>query len=261
MLQRLYISFEESPDALIHNLQSINLQFGEHTQSGQLTLNSRRTVEMGLEEHIISIVDAAKEQGSEMVVLDPISALLDIGTLMEVKMLLIRFISYMKNKGITLLFTELVPDSSGEYSSLTLSSMTDTWIRLRRIEQNGEYTRLINVIKSRGIKTSNQVKEFFITDEGISIEEPYIGDGQMLFGSAKRAQSLIDEETERQRQHEISLIEDKLLVLEEENTAQLKLSYLHMEIKKELLNQQKNELLNDNKMGKTRRIFNKRLRE
>ncbi|HRD68793.1 MAG TPA: circadian clock protein KaiC [Legionella sp.] len=183
----LYVSFEESPDALMHHLLSVNIDFERHVKNKKLIINSRRTIEMGLEEHIISIVDLVEKNGCDIIVLDPISAFIDMGSLIEIKLLLIRFISYMKAKGHTQIFTELIPDFSGEFSNLSLSSMTDTWIRLRQVENNGEFNRLISVVKSRGTKTSNQIKEFLITHEGIILEDPYIGDNKMLFGSAKQS--------------------------------------------------------------------------
>lgn len=170
-------------------------------------------------------------------------------------------ISFMKAKGVTLIFTELLPDGSGEYSNMSISSMSDTWIRLRQIENNGEFNRLINIVKSRGIKTSNQVKEFYVTDHGITTEEPYIGEGHMLFGSAKKARILHEQEIELNRQNELKNIDEQVSFQEEEYAAQKKIWGTQYKTKKFNLLCEKNNILNDAKNQGRRRADYKRLRE
>jgi len=69
-----------------------------------------------------------------------------------------------------------------------VSSLIDTWILLRDIELAGERNRGIYVLKSRGMKHSNQIREFLITPEGIKLEEVYIGPEGVLTGSMRAAQ-------------------------------------------------------------------------
>jgi len=45
-------------------------------------------------------------------------------------------------------------------------------------------------MKSRGMKHSNQVREFIITDKGIDLVEVYLGPDGVLTGSAREAQKL-----------------------------------------------------------------------
>jgi circadian clock protein KaiC len=113
-----------------------------------------------------------------------------------------------------LILTELLPDASDDYSELAISSLVDSWLKLRQVESNGELNRLINVVKARGSKTSNQVKEFTIGDSGIVVEDPYIGEGELVVGSAKatRIQQEI-EEVERKR-YELDQVEHALATLQ-----------------------------------------------
>jgi len=75
---------------------------------------------------------------------------------------------------------------------------------LDRIDENGELNRMIKVIKSRGSDTSKQVKEYNITGDGIQIENPYIGKGVILYGSAKS--EMIEENKNRKKTLEKELI-------------------------------------------------------
>jgi len=206
----LYISFEESPDDFIRHTQSANVDLLPCIKKKKLTVHARRSVEMGLEDHILSMIEMDEHHEFDIIILDPISSLLDLGSILDVKMIFIRFISYMKSKNKTLLFTELLPDSAGERSFLGLSSLIDTWIRLSHVANNGELNRLLFIAKSRGTKTSNQIKEFVISDTGIHIEEPYIGDKEMVFGSQKAAFVLRDKQESNARLEEISHLNTEL---------------------------------------------------
>ncbi|MBW9266632.1 MAG: hypothetical protein K1563_18595, partial [Candidatus Thiodiazotropha sp. (ex. Lucinisca nassula)] len=167
-----------------------------------------------LEDHLISIIDLADKMSPELLVLDPVSALVDMGSSRMVKMLMIRFISYIRGLGSILMLTELLPDASDDYSELAISSLVDTWFRLRQVESNGELNRLINVVKSRGCKTSNQVKEFTIGENGIEIEDPYIGEGNLVVGSAKMSRIKQDQEEAERKHYELEQVEQALSTLQ-----------------------------------------------
>ena len=210
----IYVSFEESESELKNNLHSVDLDLEQHTNANQLLIHSGRAIEKGLEEHLISIIEMVDRESPELLVLDPVSALMDMGSSKQVKMLMIRFISYIKEQGTTLVLTELLPDVSEDFSDLAISSLVDTWFRLRQVESNGELNRLFNVVKSRGSRTSNQVKEFTISDNGISVEEPFIGEGELVVGSAKAARVEQELEEVKRKQYELEEVEQTLVTLE-----------------------------------------------
>jgi circadian clock protein KaiC len=171
-------------------------------------------MEMGLEEHLITIINLVEQFKPALFIIDPITSLIDLGSVMDVKSLLIRFISYLRAKNITIIFNELLTNHSDYKSIIGISSLVDTWIMLRLVESNGEYNRSIHIIKSRGGKTSSQVKEFKISDHGIKIEVPYIGSGGILFGSQKVEKALIDENTKESFEAQLSQIKNQLSTVE-----------------------------------------------
>ena len=64
---------------------------------------------------------------------------------------------------------------------------------LRNLEQAGERTRALSIIKSRGMKHSNQARELVLSDQGVDLAEVFIGpDGGILTGSARVAQEAAD---------------------------------------------------------------------
>src|SRR6201999_3514842 len=75
-----------------------------------------------------------------------------------------------------------------EATDMGISSVMDTWILLRDIELGGERNRGLYVLKSRGMKHSNQIREFVITPKGIDLLDVYVGSEGVLTGSARAAQ-------------------------------------------------------------------------
>jgi circadian clock protein KaiC len=101
---------------------------------------------------------------------------------------------------------------SEESSEVGISSLMDTWLLLRAVESANERNRILYILKSRGMAHSNQMREFFITDNGIHLRDVYVGSGAVLTGSARLVQEARDraqmaaatEEFER-RQREMEL--------------------------------------------------------
>ena len=96
----------------------------------------------------------------------------------------------MKLKNITAVCTSLVEHENIEgINAQGISSLMDTWINLRFFENDSERNRGVAVIKSRGMEHSNQIREYLVTDNGIEIQDVYLGpSGGLLMGSSRAAQ-------------------------------------------------------------------------
>jgi circadian clock protein KaiC len=257
----IYVSFEESESELKTNLRSVDLDLDQHAGSGQLVIHSGRAIEKGLEDHLISIIELVEQTSPELLVLDPVSALMDMGSSKQVKQLMIRFISFIKGLGTTLVLTELLPDVSEDFSDLAISSLVDTWFRLRQVESNGELNRLINVVKSRGSRTSNQVKEFTIGDDGISVEDPYIGGGELVVGSAKAARVEQELEEVEHKRYELMEVEQALATLEAAYEARQKMAVAEFDTEKRELLRRLDELKRQAQQVESRRETMKDMRD
>lgn len=167
----LHLSFEESPQQIVRDAGSAGIRLASQVKSKKLRLISRRSVEYGIEQHIILKLREVDTHEPDVVVFDPISALSDLGDSRTFKNMAIRLCHELKARGITTILTELLPDDAGSLSKLNVSSLVDTWIRIGRIERSGEMRRKIQVQKSRGAATSREIRELHITDNGIVIGE------------------------------------------------------------------------------------------
>ena len=72
-----------------------------------------------------------------------------------------------------------------------VSSLVDAWILLEDVEANGEHNRILRLVKSRGMAHSNQIREFHLTANGVTLVAPYIGPSGVLTGSARFAQEAV----------------------------------------------------------------------
>ncbi len=186
----LYFAYEESPDQIIRNMRSIGIDLQPYLDSGLLKIHASRPMAYGLEMHLITMRKFLDTFKPNVVVIDPISNLTNVGTQTDVRLMLTRFIDYLKLRNITAVCTSLVEhESTAGINAEGISSLMDTWVNLRFFENSNERNRGISVIKSRGMGHSNQIREYLLTDHGIEIQDVYLGpSGDLLMGSSKAVQ-------------------------------------------------------------------------
>jgi circadian clock protein KaiC len=185
----LYLAFEESPAQLMRNMKSIGVDLGPWVKKGLLRLESSRPTLHGIEMHLATIHKMVNDFKPRVVIIDPISNFSAAGTLAEAEAMLLRLIDFLKSRQVTAMFVNLTAGGNAwEKTDVGVSSLIDTWILLRDIELAGERNRGLYVLKSRGMKHSNQIREFLITSEGIRLEDVYVGPEGVLTGSMRAAQ-------------------------------------------------------------------------
>ena len=169
----LYLSYEESPGQLIQNMSSIDFDLEEWSQKGLLKIVSTRPAFFGLETHLLDLYKLLADFKPKTVVIDPITSLIGQADTTEIQSMLTRMIDALKSRGITGLFTSLVPstaqnDTSGE---IGVSSLIDTWIVVRELEENEgrRRTRGLYIVKSRGTAHSSDVQKLIVRDDGLHL--------------------------------------------------------------------------------------------
>lgn len=167
----LYLAFEESKDQIVRNMESIGLDLGTFVKKGLLCIESARPSVFGLEMHLVRIHKLVADLRPQVVVVDPITNLLAIGTASEIQAMLSRLVDYLKTEKITALFTALEKyTGGGEEQELGVSSVMDTWIKLLDTRRNDERTSGVLIIKSRGMGHVKQIRTFEIDNGGVHID-------------------------------------------------------------------------------------------
>ena len=189
----LFFSFVESPDQIIRNMHSIGLRLEPMVKRGLLRFHSARPSLYGLEMHLATIFKEIAAFQPHVVIVDPITSLMDAGTASEGKGMVTRLIDYLKAGQVTSLFTGLAHGGLAlRQTDSAVSSLMDAWLSLEDFEGNGEHNRVLYVLKARGLAHSNQIREFLISDHGIDVVDAYIGASGVLTGSARAAQGALE---------------------------------------------------------------------
>jgi circadian clock protein KaiC len=226
----LFFALEESCDQIVRNMRSVGIDLRKHVDTGLLRLVAYRPTLHGLEMHLAQMQHLVEEFQPHAVVVDPISNLGRAGHLLDASAMLLRLIDFLKSRQITALFVNLNANGQAFESTETgVSSLIDTWLALRDIEAGGERNRGLYVIKSRGMKHSNQIREFVITSAGVDLLDVYVGPDGVLTGSLRasqeareRAMALAREHEQSRRQRELghrrAVLQAQILALQQEAT-------------------------------------------
>jgi circadian clock protein KaiC len=141
----------------------------------------------------------------------------------------------------------------------------DAWLLVRDIESNGERNRGMYIMKSRGMKHSNQVREFIITNEGLDLVDVYLGPDGVMTGSAREAKQMSEATGEALRTHAITrkdiainrkrkVLEAKIASLQEEFESvqdELNKSYNEEDLRKEIMEKNRKELIEKRQTNNT----------
>lgn len=199
----LYFAFEESRGQIVRNMRSIGIDLEPWIKKGLLQFHAARPTFSGLEAHLAAMYKAVRDFQPRVVVVDPISNFISVGTLAEIKAMMMRLVDFLKASGITGLFTSLTHDGVTEQTDRSISSLIDTWVLLRDIEVNGERNRGLYILKSRGMPHSNQIREFTLSERGIQLTDVYLGPEGVLTGSSRLAQEAREQAAAVRRTEEV----------------------------------------------------------
>jgi circadian clock protein KaiC len=200
----VYFAFEESMSQVVRNMRSIGIDLEPWIRKDLLRFHASRPTVHGLERHLVTMYKTIRDFQPSVVVVDPVTNFLSVGTSEDVKAMLVRLIDFLKMQQITGVFTSLTHGDALEQTDVGVSSLMDTWLLLRESEVNGERNRTLYVIKSRGMNHSNQLREVLITGEGIQLVDVYLGPGGALTGAARQAQEAQERASSVLRQQEIA---------------------------------------------------------
>jgi circadian clock protein KaiC len=210
-LRSMFVSFDESADQIVANMQSIGVDLEPHIASGLLTMDSLLSNGASPEDHYIAIRKLLDERRPDALVIDPLSALLKM-KLPFAEVVCERILDHAKSAGVSVVCTSLLEKNAGseEMSMSNVSTIADTWMHVSYHAQQGERNRALTIVKSRGTAHSNQVCELIMGPDGVDVADIYAGEGEVLMGSARlqkqardRRESLRQELAEERRRFEL----------------------------------------------------------
>ena len=207
----IYFAFEESQEQVVRNMRSVGIDLAPWIAQGLLRFSASRPSLWGLEMHLARMHKDVDDFKPQIVAIDPIYNLSGLGSSNEVHSMLLRLVVFLKAKGVTALFVSLDSGKPTDAEEAGVSSLMDTWLQLRTIEHSSERNRGLYVIKSRGMRHSNQIRELLLSSEGIRLREVYLGSGGVLTGSTRLAQEIEEARIARERQEAVERMQREAL--------------------------------------------------
>jgi len=174
-------AFEKSPNQLLS--QHLN----ELIESGRVGVINTRTLDLSIDEILHDLVAMIKRMGAKRVVIDSLSGFeLALASAFrdDFRESLYRMVAVLTAMGVTVLMTAELED---RYETLRFSSygnafLADAIVMQRYVELDGQFKRVIAVVKVRASDHSKDIRFFDIGADGIAIGAPLTGYTGILTG-------------------------------------------------------------------------------
>ncbi|HEX7476662.1 MAG TPA: circadian clock protein KaiC [Polyangiales bacterium] len=217
----LFVSFDEAPEQIVRNVESIGIHLAPHIRAGTLKIYSLRSRVASPEAHVASIRALLREHRADNLIVDPISALAPRSGNADAEGAAVHIVDLAKTQGITSVITSLLGNAAPltKETPIGISTIADTWMHLAYVVNGGERNRALTIVKSRGTGHSNQVRELVLTSAGITFADVYSVDGEVLMGTLRwqteneqgRLRKSAKRDAEfRQREAELAVAETKV---------------------------------------------------
>jgi circadian clock protein KaiC len=141
----LWLAFEESSSQITRNMRSIGIDLEPQVRRGMLRFHAVLPSIYGLEMHLVTIRKLVSQFRPRIVVIDPVTNFAAVGSEAEVKAMLTRLIEFFKTHQITAMFASLSAGGTPlEATDLGVSSLMDSWLALRDVQNGAERNRFRN---------------------------------------------------------------------------------------------------------------------
>ena len=101
-----------------------------------------------------------------------------------------------------------------EATELQISTIADNWIQLSYLVRGGERNRALTIVKCRGTRHSNQVRELILSDQGVALADVYSSGGEVLMGTLRwekeveeKSRALLRETESANKRRELQFVE------------------------------------------------------
>lgn len=162
-------AFEKSPSQLLGNTKLQAL-----VQAGQVGVIDTRSLDLSIDETLHDLIGMINKTQAKRVVIDSLSGFelaLSPEFSEDFRGSLYRLIAELTDMGVTILMTSELEDRYTDlrFSQFGSAFLSDAIIVLRYIEIDGQFKRVLSVVKVRGSNHSKDIHLFDITDKGIII--------------------------------------------------------------------------------------------
>lgn len=190
--------FEENKETFLTRSRAVNIPVDEMLERGTLQVIEVEALERTPQEFARMVRTEVEDNDTQIVMIDGISGYrltLQGGeeTMLQRMHALGR---YLNNMGVTTLFIDETKSITGDFNATqeNISYLADNIVFLRHLETQGELRKAIGVLKKRTSDFERTLREFNITEHGITVGEPLREMRNILSGTPE----LIDQNRDRE---------------------------------------------------------------
>ncbi|MEO8598977.1 MAG: ATPase domain-containing protein [bacterium] len=174
-------AFEKSPSQLL------NQKLHALVEAGQIGVIDTRALDLSIDEILYELITMIRDMKAKRVVIDSLSGFelaLAPQFSEDFRGALYRMIAELISMGVTILMTSELEDRYTDlrFSPFGTAFLADAIVVLRYIELEGQFNRVLSVVKVRGSAHSKDIRLFDITDDGIVIGETLSAYGGIMSG-------------------------------------------------------------------------------
>lgn len=183
----LFVSYDEPAEVIIRDATSIGLDLQPYVDAHTLTFHAVPAWTSIPEAHVLALQNLIQEMRPKVLVIDPVSALFKTTESDNAYLSIQQVLYTTRANGVTTVLTSLLQHGASRADeAVTLTStLADTWIALDYSIIGGERNRALSIVKSRGTRHSNQVRELLLSSEGIDLADVYDLGSEVLMGTAR----------------------------------------------------------------------------
>lgn len=173
----LLVGYEESRGQLFRNARGWGVDFEAMEADGRLKVVCIYPEAQNLPDHLLMIRELVEEFNPDRIAIDSLSALERIAPEIGFREFLISLTSFIKKHEIAGLCTATNKSLVGGQSASEqhISTLTDSIILLRYIQEGDFMHRGIMVLKMRGSEHDKQIRRFTIDGAGMHLGQPFDG--------------------------------------------------------------------------------------
>ena len=179
--------FEETKSTFMQRSTAVNIPVEEMVERGTLRIVEVEALDRSPQEFAAMVREDVEKRDTQIVMIDGIAGYRL--TLRGDESLLTQRLHalgrYCKNMGVTTVLIDETADIVGEFHATerNVSYLADNIVFLRHLEMKGELRKAIGVLKKRTSDYERTLREFEITEHGITVGEPLRGMRGILTGT------------------------------------------------------------------------------
>ncbi len=184
----LFIGYHETPEAVVQKGEGVGFPLRRAVEDGMLHIYWKAPTELLVDLEIERLLALIDEHKIQRVVIDGLEDLRHAVIPRERELFVITALAnLLRERGVTTIMMHDLQRVAGESFDMPmpeLSAVMDNAVHLRYAEQKGEMKRLIVVLKMRARMHDHSLREFIITDKGLSVGKAFSRANTALLGVA-----------------------------------------------------------------------------